>query len=117
MISDRFGDSTTAYQGFGRGLDAEQIDRMADWVQGSLEPDLTLLLDAPAEIGLERTAGRDGNDRMDNEALEFYQRVREGYLTLARVHADRFRVIDADRPLDAVQADLQACLEALFDKN
>ena len=116
VICDRFTDASRAYQGSGRGLDAEQIERMADWVQNGLEPDITLLLDAPAEVGMARTAGRDQNDRMDNETLAFYQRVRQGYLTLADVHADRFRIINADQPLADVHADIRACLAPLLSK-
>ena len=116
VICDRFTDASRAYQGSGRGLDAEQIERMADWVQNGLEPDITLLLDAPAEVGMARTAGRDQNDRMDNETLAFYQRVRQGYLTLADVHADRFRIINADQPLADVHADIRACLAPLLNK-
>jgi dTMP kinase len=117
VVCDRFTDASRAYQGSGRGLDADRIERMAEWVQEGLEPDLTLLLDAPAEVGMSRTAGRDENDRMDSETLDFYQRVRDGYLTLAGIHEDRFRVINADQPLARVQSEISACLDTFFSEN
>ena len=116
VVCDRFTDASRAYQGSGRGLDTTRIEKLADWVQNGLEPDMTLLLDAPADIGMARTAGRDQNDRMDDETLDFYERVRDGYLTLAGIHTDRFRVINADQPLPGVQAAIGAALEPLFDK-
>lgn len=115
VVCDRFTDASRAYQGSGRGLDADRIERLAEWVQNGLEPDVTLLLDAPAEVGLARTASREENDRMDSEALEFYRRVRDGYLTLAGIHAERFRVVNADQPLPLVQSDIRACLEPILN--
>ena len=114
VVCDRFTDASRAYQGSGRGLSAELIERLAEWVQEGLEPDLTILLDAPAEIGMRRAAARGGGDRMDNEALEFYKRVRSGYLILAEMHPDRFAVVDASVALDAVQASIAAEMESLF---
>ena len=116
VICDRFTDASRAYQGAGRGLDVDRIEKLADWVQQGLEPDITLLLDAPAEVGMARTAGRDQNDRMDNETLEFYQRVRDGYLNLAEIHSDRFRVINADQSLADVRQSISACLEPLLSE-
>jgi dTMP kinase len=117
VVCDRFTDASRAYQGSGRGIDADRIERLAEWVQEGVEPDLTLLLDAPAEVGMARAAGRDENDRMDTETLEFYQRVRDGYLTLADIHADRFRVINADQPLPRVQSEIGACLNSILSAN
>jgi len=117
VVCDRFTDASRAYQGSGRGLDLDRIERMAEWVQEGTEPDMTLLLDAPAEIGMERAAARGKGDRMDNEELAFYQRVRTGYLTLADMHPDRFAVVDASRPLPEVQASIAAKLETFFSKN
>lgn len=104
VVCDRFTDASRAYQGFGRELGLEKINLMADWVQGELQPDLTLLLDAPVEIGMTRTAKRGGPNRMDSEAAEFYKRVREGYLSLAVAEPERFAVIDASREIGEVQA-------------
>ena len=117
VVCDRFTDASRAYQGSGRGLDLDRIERLAEWVQEGVEPDMTLLLDAPAEIGMERAAARGEGDRMDNEELAFYQRVRAGYLTLADMHPDRFAVVDASRPLADVQVSIEAELEAIFSKN
>jgi dTMP kinase len=115
VVCDRFTDASRAYQGSGRGLDLDRIERLAEWVQEGVEPDMTLLLDAPAEIGMERAAARGNGDRMDNEELAFYQRVRAGYLTLADMHPERFAVVDASRPLADVQVSIEAELETLFD--
>ena len=117
VVCDRFTDASRAYQGSGRGLDLDRIERLAEWVQEGVEPDMTLLLDAPAEIGMERAAARGEGDRMDNEELAFYQRVRAGYLTLADMHPDRFAVVDASRPLADVQVSIEAELESVFSKN
>jgi dTMP kinase len=115
VVCDRFTDASRAYQGSGRGLDLDRIERLAEWVQEGVEPDMTLLLDAPAEIGMVRAAARGNGDRMDNEELAFYQRVRAGYLTLADMHPERFAVVDASRPLADVQVSIEAELETLFD--
>lgn len=111
VVCDRFTDATRAYQGHGRGLDMARIETLAEWVQAGIEPDLTLLLDAPAEIGMQRALHRGNGDRMDNETLAFYRRVRDGYLVLARRHPARFHVVDAGRPIAAVQQAIAACLD------
>ena len=116
MLCDRFTDASRAYQGDGRGQDARRIEQLADWVLAGFEPDLTILLDAPAETGMARAAARGTGDRMDNEELAFYQRVRAGYLRLARRHPNRFAVIDASRPLDEVRTEIDATLRAVINK-
>lgn len=115
VICDRFTDATRAYQGNGRGLDCRRIDTLADWVQQGIEPDLTLLLDAPAETGMQRARARGDGDRMDNEELAFYRRVREGYLDLADRHPERFAVIDASRPLQDVRAQIASRMDEYFN--
>ena len=117
VLCDRFTDASRAYQGDGRGQDAGRIEQLAEWVQAGFEPDLTILLDAPAETGMARAAARGEGDRMDNEELAFYQRVRSGYLRLAGQYPHRFQVIDASRPLHEVRADIDTALRALLDKN
>lgn len=107
VVCDRFTDASRAYQGSGRGLDAERIEQLADWVQEGMEPDLTILLDAPAEIGMQRAAERGAGDRMDSQELSFYRRVRAGYLELAEQHPDRFAVVDASQSLQQVQASIK----------
>lgn len=114
VLCDRFTDASRAYQGDGRGLDMQQIDTLAEWVQHGLEPDLTVLLDAPAEIGVQRAQARGEGDRMDNEALAFYERVRAGYLALAERYPARFVVIDAARPLDDVRAQIESEMVQFF---
>jgi dTMP kinase len=111
VLCDRFTDATYAYQGGGRGIDAEKIARLEQWVQGDFRPDLTLLLDVPVEVGLERTANRGKPDRFEQEQLTFFERVRQAYLEMARQHDGRYRVIDASLPLDRVQAQLERVLE------
>lgn len=117
VLCDRFTDASRAYQGIGRGLGAERVEHLANWVQDGLEPDLTLLLDAPAEIGMQRASSRGNGDRMDHEELAFYQRVRDAYLGLAAASPDRFAVIDASQPLDDVQTDIAASLLPYFNNN
>ncbi len=104
VVCDRFTDASRAYQGNGRGLSEETINTLADWVQEDLKPDLTILLDAPAEIGLSRAGRRGAADRLEIEKTEFYARVRDGYLALAESEPERFAIIDASRPLAQVQA-------------
>lgn len=115
VLCDRFTDASRAYQGSGRGLGAERVEQLANWVQNGLEPDLTLLLDAPAEVGMQRASSRGDGDRMDNEALAFYQRVRDAYLALAAASPERFVVVDASRALDDVQADIAAAVVPYFE--
>lgn len=104
VVSDRFVDASRAYQGGGRGLPMERINLLADWVLGDLQPDVTILLDAPVEIGLARTGRRGDPDRLDSEQADFYARVRETYLSLAEAEPDRFVVVDASGSLADVRA-------------
>lgn len=95
VLSDRFTDASFAYQGAGRGIDSRYLSFLADWIQGETEPDLTLLLDVPVEIGLHRIEQRGAKDRLETEKQEFYERVRQCYLARAKQFPKRFRVIDA----------------------
>jgi len=117
VICDLFTDASRAYQGSGRGLDMQRINLLADWVQDDLQPDMTLLLDAPAEIGMQRAAQRGETDRLENEQISFYERVRAGYLALAKEHPARYRVVDAARPLQEVQTSIGEVLEQMFNNN
>lgn len=117
VLCDRFTDASRAYQGSGRGLDMDRIERLAEWVQDGVEPDLTILLDAPAELGMRRAAARGNADRMDSQARSFYQRVRIGYLDLAKRYPERFVVIDASGTLEQVRASIMAEMQSLFSNN
>lgn len=113
VVCDRFTDASRAYQGFGRRLGLDRINTLAEWVQEGLEPDLTILLDAPASVGMRRAERRGATDRLESEQISFYERVREGYLSLAKAESRRFAIIDASRALPEVQADIEAALERL----
>jgi dTMP kinase len=110
VVCDRFTDATFAYQGFGRGLALERIEQLQRWVQGERRPDLTILLDLPVAVGLERASKRSAPDRFERQPADFFERVREGYLTLADRDPERFAVIDAAQSLDRVSADVRRAL-------
>jgi dTMP kinase len=111
VLCDRFTDATYAYQGGGRGIEAEKIARLEQWVQGDFRPDLTVLLDVPVEVGLARAGKRGAPDRFEQEQVGFFERVRKAYLELAARHDGRYRVIDANQPLARVQQRLEAVIQ------
>ena len=113
VICDRFTDATYAYQGGGRGIDTGIIARLETLVQGNFRPDITLLLDVPVEVGLARASKRGDLDRFEQEKVEFFERVRQAYLDMARQHAGRYRVIDASQPLEQVQQQLELVLQSV----
>lgn len=104
VICDRFTDATFAYQGGGRGIDNSKIAELERLVQGDLRPDVTILLDAPVEVGLSRAEKRGELDRFEREQLAFFQRVRNCYLAMAAEQPDRYRLVDAALPLESVEA-------------
>ncbi|HUL10302.1 MAG TPA: dTMP kinase [Candidatus Acidoferrum sp.] len=109
VICDRFADSTTAYQGYGHGVSLDVIDSLFKAVVGETAPDLTVILDLPAEQGLQRATGRAGQEnRYEQMAVDFHRRLRDGFLAIARRNPQRCAVIDASRALDAVQSDILA---------
>ena len=114
VLCDRFTDATYAYQGAGRGMGTSLIAELELIVQGSLRPDLTLILDIPVELGLKRASERSDPDRFEQEKTEFFDLVRNGYLDIARKHTDRCVVIDASQPLELVQRELTIALEAFW---
>lgn len=116
VICDRFTDASRAYQGAGRGQTMEKINTLANWTHGDLNPDLTVLLDAPEDIGMRRAQKRGATDRLESEQLSFYARVRQQYLALAEQEPERFAVIDASRPLAEVQAQIAVIIDALTDQ-
>lgn len=112
VLCDRFTDATHAYQGGGRGVDRKLIDQLAQTVHGDLQPDFTLLLDVPVRIGLERMQARRGAmDRFEIESAQFFDRVRNRYLELARAAPERFEIIDAAARLEQVCEAALAALE------
>jgi dTMP kinase len=117
ILCDRFTDATYAYQGGGRGLDMEKIAVLEQLVQGDFRPDLTLLLDVPVAIGLERAGKRSAPDRFEQEQMEFFERVRQAYLEMADTHHGRYRVIDASRPLENVQQQLDTVMKSILQSS
>lgn len=114
VVSDRFADSTRAYQGAGGGVAPSVIDALERTVLGETRPDLTLILDLPAERGLARAARRGGGEaRFESKGLAFHQRLRDGFLALAAAEPGRCVVIDADQPEDAVAAAVARAVDAV----
>lgn len=113
LISDRFTDASFAYQCGGRGLDEGRLEILEDWVQGDLQPDLTLLFDVPTDIAAARLANAREPDRFESERSEFHARVRAAYLRRAAAHPMRIRVVDGSRSLEEVRAQLAIILGTL----
>ena len=114
VLCDRFTDATYAYQGFGRQMTSELIVQLENIVQGDIRPDLTLLLDIPVEMGLERANDRGDPDRFEQEQQDFFNRVRAGYLSLANENSDRYVVIDASQEIQGVQTDIALALDTFY---
>ena len=111
VITDRFADSSRIYQGLGRAELGTLVDRLHELVIGR-EPDLTILVDMDPEVGLSRALGRqDGEDRFERFGLEMQQRMREGFLKLAEANANRFCIVDGNRPIEFVQAEILAIVQ------
>jgi len=111
VISDRFTDASYAYQCGGRGLAEERLAVLEAWVQGALQPDLTLLFDVPTEVAAARLSNAREADRFEREQADFHARVRAAYLRRAQQHPERIRVIDGSRSLEAVRAQLTVTLK------
>lgn len=113
VISDRFVDATYAYQGYGRQMSLQEIKALDQLVVEKYYPDLTLLLDISPDIGMQRAMKRGaGKDRIEQEKMDFFERVREGYLSRAEQEPKRIKIINAEKPLIEVKADIQAILDA-----
>jgi dTMP kinase len=117
VLCDRFTDSTVAYQGYGRGFDLMEIDRVNQLATGGLQSDLTFWLDLDVEIGLERVLLRGKLDRMELATVDFHQRVRQGYQELAKSYPNRIVRIDADRSETSIQKEIQVLLRQLKWRN
>ena len=110
VLCDRFTDATWAYQGGGRGLPRHEIESLEMLVHGDLQPDLTLLLDLPVELGLKRAARRSAADRFEQESTQFFERVRAAYLERAEAAPERFAVIDAASNMEQVWSQIDSVL-------
>ena len=115
VLCDRFTDASFAYQGGGRGLAFERIEQIESWVQGDLRPDLTILLDAPVEVGMARAAARGEADRFEREPKAFFEAVRNAYRTRAEQNPKRYAVVDAAVELVDVQGQIVGVLEELLE--
>jgi len=113
VLSDRFTDATYAYQGYGRGLPLDVITDLEKIVQGSVRPDLTIILDIDVETGLARASARGALDRFEQEEMAFFERVRQGYQARAAADPSRYRVVNAGQDLNGVQADIGKIIDAL----
>ncbi|MPZ77448.1 MAG: dTMP kinase [Deltaproteobacteria bacterium] len=118
VLCDRYTDSTMAYQGYGRGIDLRLLVKLNEIASGGLKPDITFLLDCPVEIGLSRTVqrklqtpGHSGQDRFEDEKLEFHEKVRQGFLELARAEPERVCLVDASRPEQEVFAAIKEVVD------
>lgn len=114
VLCDRFMDSTTVYQGVARAIDANRVTAINEFAVGQTKPDLTILIDLPPEIGLARVHARsDGQlDRMEQEAIEFFEAVRQGYLDLAAQEPNRFILLDGSQSIEALKAEISKAVTA-----
>ncbi len=114
VLCDRFMDSTTVYQGVARALAPQDVSQVNQFAVGNCKPDLTILIDLDPEVGLERVKARSGGqlDRMEREAMEFFQAVRSGYLALAEGEPERFLVLNGSQSIETLEAIVWAAIEA-----
>ena len=115
VVTDRFVDSSLAYQGAGREMAREEVAGLSRWATQGLVPDLTVLLDLPPETGLARARGRAAADRIEAESLDFHERVRQTFLELAATEPHRYLVLDATRRPEEIAADVRDAVAALLD--
>jgi dTMP kinase len=111
VLSDRFTDATFAYQSGGKGVASDKILQLETWVQGSLQPDLTLLFDVPVEVSLARLAGARAPDKFEREGADFFEKLRNAYLARAKQNPQRFCVINADNSLEHVKLEVNKVVE------
>jgi dTMP kinase len=110
VLSDRYFDSTIAYQGYGHGQNLEQVSQLVRYATGGLIPDLTILLDLEVEIGLQRKSKQEEWNRMDAYTIDFHKRVRAGYLELVKQEPKRWKVVDSSQKWDVVQQELRKAI-------
>jgi dTMP kinase len=113
VLSDRFTDATYAYQCGAKGVDAGKVQLLEQWVQGDLQPDVTLLFDVPVEVSIQRLANAREPDKFERENADFFTRIRNAYLLRANENPNRFRVIDANRPLEEVKQSVEDIISTL----
>ena len=114
VLSDRFTDATYAYQCGAKGVASTKIKQLEKWVQGNLQPDMTLLFDVPVEISMKRLSSAREPDKFEREDAKFFEKLRQAYLTRAKENPARFRVIDANQTLDKVKAEVNKMLEEII---
>jgi dTMP kinase len=112
VVCDRFADSTLAYQGAGRGLDVQALGSVISFATAGLQPDMTMLLDLPVAIGLERKRAQPGWNRFDGETLAFHERVRAAYRAMAHAMPGRWRCFDASQPVEQLADDIWGVVAA-----
>ena len=117
VLCDRFTDATYAYQGAGREMGDDLIQSLETMVQGDMRPDLTLVLDVPVELGLERAGKRSEPDRFELEKTDFFNRVRQAYLSMATHNPQRYKIIDASQTLEIVQLQIADTLKSFLQKD
>ena len=115
VICDRFVDSTTAYQGAGRGIPFEDLDRLHSIATDNTWPDLTIIIDLPAAVGLNRAKEVGESDRIEQESIDFHQRVRSGFLNLAQEQPERIKVVDGSKGVNEVFTDICALIDQIID--
>jgi dTMP kinase len=113
VLSDRFTDATYAYQCGAKGVDAGKVQLLEQWVQGGLQPDVTLLFDVPVEVSIQRLANAREPDKFERENADFFTHIRNAYLQRAKENPSRFRVIDANLPLEEVQLSVEDIISTL----
>lgn len=113
VLSDRFTDASYAYQCGGKGVAYEKIKQLETWVQGELQPDLTLLFDVPVEVSLQRLANAREPDKFERESTIFFEKLRQAYLTRAAENPNRFRVINANQALEKVKLIVEECISII----
>ncbi|NKB77088.1 MAG: dTMP kinase [Gammaproteobacteria bacterium] len=116
VLCDRFTDASYAYQGGGRGINMDRIAELEQWVQGDLQPDLTIILDVPIETGMKRTQKRgEVSDRFERESMTFKKAVRQSYLDRAACFPKRIQLIDASGSIESVESNIEAVLSSFCE--
>jgi dTMP kinase len=113
VLSDRFTDATYAYQHGAKGIDIKKIETLENWVHENLQPNVTLLFDVPVEVSMQRLASARQPDKFERESHEFFHKIRQTYLKRAALNPNRYRVIDANQPLEVVNKSVETIIASL----